>query len=192
MKTDNRIDENDLRRAEQHLASVENTRRELLLRMAQTRRELKELEVDRKRAVVMVGSIKNVLRLALSEEEAELVQVPIEKATAPQIAPDAFKGKTIPESVREVLIMFDRPATTHEIVEGLRQGGILNPHLSNKVRAAVERRDDWFIFVKEKGKFGRVHLVEWNDVHAEITEESNPSRRAQLTAVKSSSQAAKA
>src|ERR1043166_734278 len=192
MKTDNRIDENDLRRAEHHLASVEKTRKELLHRIAQTRRELRDLEVDRKRAVLMVGSMKSVLHLALSEEEAQLVEVPVEKATAPQIAPDAFNGKTIPESAREVLIMFDRPATTQEIVEALRQGGISKPHLGNKVRAAMDRRDDWFIFVKEKGKFGRYHLVEWNDVLPEIAEESSPTRRPRLTAVKSSSQAAKA
>lgn len=192
MNTEYQVNENDLRRVEQHLAGVENKRRGFLQTIARARRELKELEVDRKRAILMVGSIKNVLHLTLSEEETELVEVPIEKATSPEIAADAFKGKTIPEASRELLRMFDRPATHHEMVEGLRQGGVSNNHLDNAVRAALQRRTDWFVFVKEKGKFGRWHLVEWNDVLLEIAEEPATARPPRLAAVKSASQTAKA
>lgn len=185
MTTESRVDNAILRQAEQHLMGIENKRNKLLHEIARARRELRDSAIDRKKAVLMVGSIKSVLGLPLSSEEAELCEVPIEKASIATIPEDVFKDMTLPEAAKKLLVILGRPATNREMAEGLRKGGVSSElaHLENSLRSAMQRRPDMFVFMKDDGKFGEWHLTEWIEASVELPEEFVPAQRGPLSAV---------
>lgn len=185
MTPDSRIDNATLRQAEQHLMGIENKRNKLLHEIARARRELRQSAIDRKKAVLMVGSIKSVLELPLSPEESELCEVPIEKATSASIPDDAFRDMTLPEAAKKLLMILGRPAVHREMAEGLRKGGVTSElaHLENSLRSAMQRRPDMFVFMKDEGKFGEWHLTEWIEASVDLPEEFAPAQRGPLSAV---------
>jgi hypothetical protein len=163
MKIDQTIYEPMLRQAERQLVTLDEEKIRLLRVIAGAQRELKLLATQRIQCVQAVGSIKVMLRLPLSTEEAEVCAIPGEKDF--QIPEDVFKDMTLPDAAKKLLTMLNRPATHREMVVGLKKGGINQElkHLDNSLRSAMVRRPDLFVFVKEDGSFGVWQLMEWID-----------------------------
>ena len=163
MKIDQTIYEPMLRQAEQQLVTLDEEKIRLLRVIAGAQRELKLLATQRIQCVQAVGSIKVMLRLPLSTEEAEVCAIPGEKDF--HIPEGVFKDMTLPDAAKKLLTMLNRPTTHREMVVGLRKGGINQglKHLDNSLRSAMVRRPDLFVFVKEDGSFGVWQLMEWID-----------------------------
>jgi hypothetical protein len=177
MKIDKSIYEPMLRQAERQLTALDAEKKRLIRVIAGAQRELKLLAAQRGQCVKAVGSVKVLLHLPLSSEEADLCGVPGEKEC--EILPDAFRDMTLPDAARKLLLMFGRAATNREMTEGLRKGGINQglKHLENSLRSAMARRPDLFVLIKQKGAFGVWELTEWNDVTAEaVTEPAKQDR----------------
>jgi hypothetical protein len=171
MKIDKTIYEPMLRQAERQLGTLDNEKTRLLRVIAGAQRELKLLAMQRGQCVQAVGSLKVVLHLPLSAEEAELCGVRGEKEV--EIPANAFKDKTLPDSARALLLIFGRGATHREMTEGLRKGGINHglKHLENSLRSAMTRRPDLFVFINQKGAFGVWELTEWSNAMVEAVTE---------------------
>jgi len=171
MKTDKTIYEPMLRQAERQLGALDNEKMRLLRVIAGAQRELKLLATQRIQHVRAVGSLKVVLHLPLTAEEAELCGVRGEKEV--EIPAEAFKDKTLPDAARALLLIFGRAATHREMTEGLRKGGINHglKHLENSLRSAMTRRPDLFVFINQKGAFGVWELTEWSNAMAEAVTE---------------------
>lgn len=171
MKIDKSIYEPMLRQAERQLTALEDEKNRLIRVIAGAQHELKLLATQRVQCVQAVGSVKVLLHLPLSSEEADLCGVPGEKEC--EIPPDAFRDLTLPDAARKFLVMFGRGATNREMTEGLRKGGINQglKHLENSLRSAMARRPDLFVLIKQKGAFGVWELTEWSDVMAEAVTE---------------------
>jgi len=171
MKIDKSIYEPMLRQAERQLTALDDEKKRLIRVIAGAQRELKLLAKQRVQCIQAVGSVKVVLRLPLSSEEAELCNVPGEKEC--EIPSDAFKDITLPDAARKFLLMFGRGATIREMADSLRKGGINQglKHLENSLRSAMARHPEWFVFIKQNGAFGVWELVEWSDVLTEAVTE---------------------
>jgi len=130
------------------------------------------------------GSIKVVLQMPLTSEEAQLCGVEAESQRSCAIPEDAFKGLTLPEAAKKLLGILGRAATHREMVDGLRKGGVAHElkHLENSLRSAMQRRPDLFVFIKEEGNFGQWELVEWNELPVENLTESIAAERPALVA----------
>ncbi len=174
MEIDKAFYESALRQTERDLAALERERTTIRGEMARMQRELLSLADKRIEWVRAAGSIKTLIGLSLSEEEAALCGTSAEKERLAQIPPDAFKEISLPVAARKYLEILGRPATHRQLKDGLRRGGI-NPelkHLDNSLRTALQRRPEEFVFLKNKGGVGQWELTEWSDVIDQVPNEA--------------------
>jgi hypothetical protein len=194
MLINRRVYEPMLRQTERDLVALDEEKLRLMQDIGRLQRKAKRLESQRNLLVRTRGSIKVVLQMPLTSEEAQLCGVAAESQRSCQIPEDAFKGVTLPEAAKKLLLMLGRAATHREMVDGLRKGGVTRglKHLNNSLRSAMQRRPDLFVFIKEEGTFGQWELAEWNELSAETPAESVVIDRAPLVAVPSVAVAAQA
>lgn len=194
MLIDRRVYEPMLRQTERDLVALEEEKMRLMQDISRLQRKGKRLESQRNLLIRTRGSIKVVLQMPLTSEEAQLCGVEAESQRPCAIPDDAFKDLTLPEAAKKLLTILGRAATHREMVDGLLKGGVAHElkHLDNSLRSAMQRRPDLFLFIKESGNFGQWELVEWNELSAETSAEPVVAERAPLVAVPSAPLAAQA
>jgi hypothetical protein len=194
MSIDRRVYEPMLRQTERDLVALDEEKMRLMQDIGRLQRKAKRLDSQRNLLVRARGSVKVMLQMPLTSEEAQLCGVEAESQRSYAIPEDAFKGLTLPEAAKKLLGILGRAATHREMVDGLRKGGVAHElkHLENSLRSAMQRRPDLFVFIKEEGNFGQWELVEWNELPAENLTESIAAERPALVAVPSVPLAAQA
>ena len=139
--------------------------------------------------------------ILLGTRHALLIQVgdlPPEHQPLPQTASPSkrpFKGLSLAAAARKYLFDVGQPQTHAQVVEGLLKGNvkIASKHPATSIRSSMQKRPDWFRWVKEDGDRGRWELVEWppqSDPPADKTSEATtvtaalPATKPQLVAAK--------
>ncbi len=155
-----------LREADENIARIDRE-------SARIQTELRRLSTEK---VILLGT-----RKALLIQLGELVP---EKASDEEgtssVSKNAFKGLGSAAAARKYLQEVGQAQTHQQVVDALVKGnaksGSKRP--SDSIRTSMQRRPEWFRWVKRKGSPGCWELVEWPE-----TSDSSAEERAQTAAI---------
>ena len=133
---------------------------------ARMQAELRSLSTEK---VILLGT-RRALLIQLGEIVPE--KAPDEEVTS-SVAKNAFKGLGSAAAARKYLQEVGHAQTHQQVVDALVKGNVKtgSKRPSDSIRTSMQRRPEWFRWVKRKGSPGCWELVEWPETSEAAAEE---------------------